>query len=73
MAIKTNILPTTISKGKTGIHDLSDSEIGHCMLYCAIGTQNQLNTYLNQKQNTSLSINTPKAGENSKKIEDPEK
>lgn len=49
MAIKTNILPTTIQRGTVKIIDLFDKEVGECEIYAGIGTPNQLNAYLNQK------------------------
>lgn len=49
IAIKTNILPTTIQRGEVKIIDLMDTQVGLCNLYAGIGTSNQLNLYLNQK------------------------
>lgn len=51
IAIKTNMLPTTIHRGEFGISNLEDKPVGQCSIYAGIGTSNQLNLYLNQKEN----------------------
>ena len=48
MAIKTNLLPTIIEKGKFPILNISGNRIGSCILCAAIGTSAQLDCHLNQ-------------------------
>ena len=51
IGIKTNLLPTTIIRGRVPLLDISESSVGSSQIYAAIGTSSQLNTHLNETAN----------------------